>query len=217
MNSWKEIFNRILKPRRLYQIILNLGWCSTKRGVLDAIILPKRSLKFIKSSFVGFISCLLWKCVEYIMNHILVYTLWDGMKDWSVKYVRVRVVLTISLTFNMDPGEKPKFLGVLMQIEEMLIARLDLIYKMMHAWGGQYKYSVHMISFTQYITMITRKLPQHVEQLHFMIIRRCGVGSKYYECYVKIQHVLDALVYKIWMDKYHRDVEINMDYMVSLP
>lgn len=49
-----------------------------------------------------------------------------------------------------------------------------------------------------------------------MIVRRCGVESKYYECYVKGLCVIYALVYKMYMYKYYKDVEIDMDYVVSL-
>ena len=62
-----------------------------------------------------------------------------------------------------------------------------------------------------------KKLPWHVEQLDFVIMRRCGVQYKYYEFYVKRQHVMDALLYKIQMDKYYRDDEIGMDLVVALP
>jgi len=118
---------------------------------------------------------------------------------------------------NMDPGEQPEVLRILTQIEEMIIAWVNLILQMMHAHGGQYKYSGHMICFPQDISSIAKKLPRHVEEIDSFIVRGQGVQSEYYECYVKRQCVMDALRYKIEMDEYYRDVEINMDSFASLP
>lgn len=117
---------------------------------------------------------------------------------------------------NVDPGEKPNVLRVLNQVEEMLIAWVNLILKVSHAHGGQYKYSGHIKILPQDMSSIERKLPRWFEKLDLSIVRRRGVQSKYYECYVKRQHVLDGLVYKSPMNKYYKDVEIDMDSVVSL-
>ena len=93
---------------------------------------------------------------------------------------------------NMDPSEKPHILRVLIQAGEMLIARVNRILQVTHARGGQYKYSGHTISVPQDISTIVQSLPQHVEDIDFLIVRRHGTESKYYECYVKGSRVMDA-------------------------
>jgi ATP-dependent DNA helicase PIF1 len=118
---------------------------------------------------------------------------------------------------HMDPGEQPHVLRVLTQVEEMLIARVNPILQVTHARGGKYKYSGHTISFPQDISMIARNLPRRVEDLDFLIVRRCGAQSKYYECYVKRSRVMNALYYKIQMDKFYQDVQIDMDSVTALP
>lgn len=40
---------------------------------------------------------------------------------------------------NMNPGDHPKVLRVLTQVEETLIAQVNPILQMTHAHGGQYK------------------------------------------------------------------------------
>jgi len=117
----------------------------------------------------------------------------------------------------MDPGEQLEVLKFLTQVEEMLIAQVNPILQVTHARGGQYKYSGHTICFPQDISLIAKKLPRCVEELDFLIVRRRGVQSEYYECYVKRKRVMDALRYKIEMEKYYRDVEIDMDSVASLP
>ena len=118
---------------------------------------------------------------------------------------------------HMDPGEQPHVLRVLTQVEEMLIARVNPILQVTHARGGQYKYSGHTISFPQDISMIARNLPRRVEDLDFLIVRRRGAQSKYYECYVKRSRVMNALYYKIQMENFYQDVQIDMDSVTALP
>ena len=48
---------------------------------------------------------------------------------------------------NMYPSEQPRVLGILTQVEEMLIALVSPILQVTHARGGQYKYSGHTICF----------------------------------------------------------------------
>jgi len=118
---------------------------------------------------------------------------------------------------NMDPGDQPHVLNVLTKDEEILIARVNPTLQVTHARGGKYKYSGHTTSFPQDISTIAKNLPQRVEDLDILIVRRCGAEYKHDECYVKRSQVLDALHYKIQMYKYYRDVEIDMDSIVALP
>ena len=46
---------------------------------------------------------------------------------------------------NMDPGDQPKVLKVLTQVEEMLIAQVNPISQVTHAHGGQYIYIVGIL------------------------------------------------------------------------
>jgi len=85
----------------------------------------------------------------------------------------------------MDPREQPHILRVLTQVEEKVIPRVNPILQVTHARGGKYKYSGHTISFPQDISTIVQSLPQHVEDIDFLIVSRHGIQSKYYECCVK--------------------------------
>ena len=78
-------------------------------------------------------------------------------------------------------------------------------------------YSGHTISFLQGIFVIARNLPGRVQDLEFLIVRRRGAQYKYYECYVKRSRVMNALYYKIEIDKFYQDVQIDMNLVVSLP
>jgi hypothetical protein len=64
--------------------------------------------------------------------------------------------------------------------------------------------------------MIVRNLTRHVEYIDFLIIRRRASQSKYYECYVKRSRAINALLYKIQMDKFYQDVQIDMEFVVAL-
>jgi len=74
---------------------------------------------------------------------------------------------------------------------------VNLILQVTHAQGGKYNYRLHIISFPQDISTIVQSLPRHVEDIDFLIVRRHGAESKYYECYVKRSLVMDALLLKI--------------------
>ena len=60
---------------------------------------------------------------------------------------------------NMDPGTQPIVLSILTQVEEMIIARISPILQVIHARGGQCKYSGHIISFPQQIVQISNCVP----------------------------------------------------------
>ena len=99
----------------------------------------------------------------------------------------------------------------------MLIARVNPILQVTHARGGQYKYSGHTISFPQDIVSIAKTLPHRIEDLDILIVRREGPPSKHYDCIVSRSRVMDALHYKICMDKYYQDVEVDPESVVCLP
>ena len=77
-----------------------------------------------------------------------------------------------------------------------------------HAHGVQYKYSGHTISFPQDINSIAKFLPRQIEYLDILIVKR--EGSQFKHCYFTVcrSHVMNALHYKIQMDKYYRDVKL---------
>ena len=62
---------------------------------------------------------------------------------------------------HMDPGTKPQVLGVLTQVEEMLIACASPILQLMHSIGGQYKYWGHVINFLQEVKYVAKTLPTY--------------------------------------------------------
>ena len=117
----------------------------------------------------------------------------------------------------MDPGKQPLVLSILTQVEEMLIARVNPILQVTHACGAQYKYSGHTISFPQDIVSIAKTLPRRIEDLDILIVRRAGPPSNHYDCIVSRSRVMDALHYKLGMDKYYRDLEIDPESVVCLP
>ena len=104
---------------------------------------------------------------------------------------------------NMNPGKQPPVLSILTQAEEMLIARVNPILQVTHAHGGQYKYNGHTIIFPQDIISIVKRLPRRIEDLDILIVRREGPPSKHYDCIVSRSRVMDALHYKIRVDKYY--------------
>ena len=117
----------------------------------------------------------------------------------------------------MNPGKQPPVLSILTQVEEMLIARVNPILQVTHACGGQYKYSGHTISFPQDIVSIPKTLPRRIEELDILIVRREGPPSKHCDCIVSRSRVMDALLYKIRMDKYYQDVEFDIESVICLP
>ena len=111
----------------------------------------------------------------------------------------------------MDPSGQPSILKELMQVEEKLIARVNPILQVTHACGG------HTSCIPEDISIIARKLPHLVQDLDVLISRTHTSHSKHYDCYVKISQVMNALHYKLQMDKYYRDVVIDMDSVSSFP
>ena len=73
---------------------------------------------------------------------------------------------------HMDPGTQPHILGVLTEVEDMLIAHASLILQVMHSIGGQYKYQGHTISFPQEVIDVVNTFPQYINNLYLMIIVR---------------------------------------------
>ena len=70
----------------------------------------------------------------------------------------------------------------------------------------------HKISFQLLVT-----LPHRIEDLDILIFRREGPPSKHYDFIVSRSRVMDALHYKIRMDKYYRDVEVDPESVICLP
>jgi hypothetical protein len=86
---------------------------------------------------------------------------------------------------KMNPTDQTHVIGLLTQVEDMLIEHVNPILQVTHACGGKYTYSGHTIIFVQDISMIERNLPRHVEHLDIFIVKRRNAQSKYYECYFK--------------------------------
>ena len=67
----------------------------------------------------------------------------------------------------MDPGEQPHVLIILTQVEEMMIALVNPILQVIHAHGGQYKYSGHTICFPDDISMVAKNFLDVFQSLTF--------------------------------------------------
>ena len=85
---------------------------------------------------------------------------------------------------------------------------MSSILQVTHDRGGKYKYSGHTISFPQDINSIAKFLPRQIEYLDILIVKR--EGSQFKHCYFTVcrSRVMNALHYKIQMDKYYRDVKL---------
>eukprot|EP01018_Ginkgo_biloba_P010190 Gb_29816 [translate_table: standard] len=99
---------------------------------------------------------------------------------------------------NMDPKEHPYVL-------------------VLHAPGGQYKYSGHTISFPQDIHSVTSSLSRHVKSLDVLIVRKRGEDGRNYDCYVKGSRVMNVLSYKVRFDRYYARVVVDEDAIQLLP
>ncbi|XP_057860503.1 uncharacterized protein LOC131069166 [Cryptomeria japonica] len=125
-----------------------------------------------------------------------------------------------SLHNNMDPGDQPIMLKILTQVEEMLIARVNLILQVTHTIGGQYKYNGHTISIPQDIQNIATVLPCKLGDMgdvDVLIVHRPRAQGNYYDCYISRGRVMDALQYKVKYDPYYKDVSINYNNLNQIP
>lgn len=86
-----------------------------------------------------------------------------------------------------------------------------------HARGGQYKHSGHTINFPQDISEIAFSLPQKIQDLEILIVRRTNLEGLTYDCYVNRYHIINALTYKIQHDQYYKDVVIDLVTLQLLP
>jgi hypothetical protein len=91
------------------------------------------------------------------------------------------------------------------------------ILQVAHARGGQYKYNGHTINLLQDVNSIAKRLPRRIEDIDILIVRRKTTQSKHYDFIVSRSCVMNAFHYKIEMNKYYQDVEIDMDLVLSLP
>jgi len=73
---------------------------------------------------------------------------------------------------NMDPGELPKQLKGLTEIEEMLIAQVFCVMSVYQLRGGQNGYKGNVINFPQDIREFTTHLLRHPSSLNVLVIRR---------------------------------------------
>lgn len=87
-----------------------------------------------------------------------------------------RSIHHFSLLNNMDPREKPRVLSCLTQVEEMLISHVNQV--VVHARGGQYKYSNHTISFPQDITNIVTSLPRMLLDTDILVVSKRSSNEK---------------------------------------
>lgn len=80
-------------------------------------------------------------------------------------YMEGNEVKKFSTKNNMDPGEVPKELRGLTQIEEMLIAQIFPIISVYYLRGGQYAYRGNVINFPQDVQEFATRLPRRLMSL----------------------------------------------------
>ena len=75
--------------------------------------------------------------------------------------------------------------------------------------GGQYKYSIHTIIFSQDISNIATFLPRLISDLDILVVNKCNHTKKPYGFFVSRTHVLASLEYKMSNDPYDKNVRVN--------
>jgi len=93
-------------------------------------------------------------------------------------YTEKNEVKKFSARNNMDPGEVPKELQGLTQIEEMLIAQIFPIVSVYCLRGGQFAYRGNVINFPQDVLEFATRLPHRPSSLDVLVVRRCSSDGR---------------------------------------
>ncbi|CAG8666363.1 30185_t:CDS:2 [Gigaspora margarita] len=76
-------------------------------------------------------------------------------------YMEKNEVKKFSFENNMDPGDVPKELKDLTEVEEMLIAQIFPVVSVYYLYEGQYAYRRNVINFLQDVNEFVTQLPRH--------------------------------------------------------
>ena len=97
------------------------------------------------------------------------------------------------------------------QIEELLIAQACPIVTVYHKHGGQLGYSGHVLNLPQNTQQFIDKLPVRVNDLPVLTITRQGTANTHSNFRVRREKVLNTLQWLKHNNKYHKDIEIDLD------
>ncbi|CAB4420703.1 unnamed protein product [Rhizophagus irregularis] len=120
---------------------------------------------------------------------------------------------------NMDPGEVPDELRDLIEIEEMLVARVFPVMLVYRLRGGQHGYRGNVINFPQDVQEFASKLPRHPSLLDVLVIRHQSASNveAFRDFKVRRDKVTQALIWLKHNNRYYADVIIDHEILQSLP
>ena len=117
----------------------------------------------------------------------------------------------------MVPSAVPFQLQGLTQVKEMLIARALPIMRIYIKPGGQRGYSGHCINLPQNIRDLAHSLPRYPRDLAVIVFKVKGKDNNFKDVTVRRQNVADALRWRIINNPRYKDIQVNQDYLSSLP
>ena len=117
----------------------------------------------------------------------------------------------------MDPGEVPKELQGLTQVEEMLIAQIFLIISVYYLRGGQYAYCGNVINFPQDVLEFTTRLLRCPLSLDVLLVHHHSSVSRAFKDF-NMHHsvVFRALTQLKKNNCYYSNIVIDKDILRSL-
>ena len=118
---------------------------------------------------------------------------------------------------NMDPGEVPKELRDLTQIEEILIAQIFPIVSVYCLHGGQYTYRGNVINFPQDVLEFATRLPHRPSSLDVFVVRHhSSDGRAFKDFNVRRSVVARALNWLKYNNCYYSNIIIDEEVLKSL-
>ena len=86
----------------------------------------------------------------------------NGLKDSNEAFL-------FSDVNSMDPGAVPEHLSTLTEVEEMIIARVHVHLQVARVCGQQYRYTGHVVCFSQNTPKTSQQLPLLLAELDIVI------------------------------------------------
>ena len=122
-----------------------------------------------------------------------------------------------SVDNDMHPGNVPKELQDLTQIEEMLIARACPIMSIYRKHGGQWGYKGHVVNLPQDVHGFLTSLPCSTSSLPVLVLRKQGADNTHADFRVRRAKVLSALQWLQSNNPCYKDITIDYMSLQLLP
>ena len=122
-----------------------------------------------------------------------------------------------SVENNMIPSPVPEELQGLIQLEEMLIARVFPVISVYTKPGGQKAYKGHCINFAQDIKQLADSLPRYPSDLPVIIVSVKGKDNTFKDLTVRRDKVSCALQWLIKHNPVYKCITIDYCCLASLP